>query len=57
MTNVKIIGFINDDGTISPVMTDEEEKQMFEDCPWLREEDFEDCPVSQLVVEITAEAS
>lgn len=54
--NVKAVGSINDDGTTSPVMTDEEERQMFEDCPWLREEDFEHCPVSQLVIEITAES-
>lgn len=50
--NVKIVAHINEDGSISPVLNEEQEKELFEDMPWLSSEDFEDVPASQLVIEI-----
>lgn len=50
---VEIVGVIDDDGSMVPVMTDEEERRLFEDMPWLTEEDFgEPLPANQLVIEV-----
>ena len=51
---IKILGVIETDGSVTPSATDEEVFQLFEDMPWLTEEDWEEVPSSQLVVEVEA---
>ena len=55
MSEINVVGFINKNGSVNTPVSDKEWEQLLEDMPWIKEEDIEEIPTSQWVIDIKAE--